>query len=195
MSFISRSSSSCLGFGANGPLPQRRQVSFADVGKALRLLAVAFATVTLAACAQSSLMTDKAGSLVSNRQSSLESRTKVSSVGNRRVAFFAHRHASPASRRQPPEPQTTSHGIASSYAEDSETASGERFDAGELTAAHRTLPFGTRVRVTNHSNGRSVVVTINDRGPFVHGRVIDVTPAAAHVLGMSGLAPVTVERE
>jgi rare lipoprotein A len=195
MSFISRNSSSCLGLGANGPLPQRRQVSFADLAKALRLVAVAFATVALAACAQSSLMTDKAGSLVSNRQASLESRTKVSSVSNRRVAFFAHRHASPASREKAPEPQTTSHGIASSYAEDSETASGERFDAGELTAAHRTLPFGTRVRVTNHSNGRSVVVTINDRGPFVHGRIIDVTPAAAHVLGMSGLAPVTVERE
>ena len=64
-----------------------------------------------------------------------------------------------------------------------------------LTAAHRDLPFGTRVRVTNHSNGRSVVVTINDRGPFVRGRIIDVTPAAARALGMSGLASVTVERE
>jgi rare lipoprotein A len=51
------------------------------------------------------------------------------------------------------------------------------------------------VRVTNHSNGRSVVVTINDRGPFVSGRIIDVTPAAARALGMSGLAPVTIQRE
>ena len=67
--------------------------------------------------------------------------------------------------------------------------------AGEFTAAHRSLPFGTRVRVTNHSNGRSVVVTINDRGPFVSGRIIDVTPAAARLLGMSGVAPVTIERE
>jgi rare lipoprotein A len=63
------------------------------------------------------------------------------------------------------------------------------------TAAHRSLPFGSRVRVTNRSNGRSVIVTINDRGPFVRSRIIDVTPAAAHALGMSGLAPVTVERE
>jgi rare lipoprotein A len=61
-----------------------------------------------------------------------------------------------------------------------------------LTAAHRSLPFGTLVRVTNQRSGRSVVVRINDRGPFVRGRVIDVTPAAAHALGFSGLAPVTL---
>jgi len=62
-----------------------------------------------------------------------------------------------------------------------------------MTAAHRSLPFGTMVRVTNRSTGRSVVVRINDRGPFVRGRVIDVTPAAAHALGFSGLARVTLE--
>jgi rare lipoprotein A len=61
-----------------------------------------------------------------------------------------------------------------------------------MTAAHRSLPFGTKVRVTNKRNGRSVVVRINDRGPFVRGRVIDVTPAAASALGFSGLAPVHV---
>ena len=63
------------------------------------------------------------------------------------------------------------------------TASGERFDSTALTAAHRTLPFGTRVRVQNLDNGRSVVVRINDRGPFIRGRVIDVTRAAAGQLG------------
>lgn len=62
-----------------------------------------------------------------------------------------------------------------------------------MTAAHRTLPIGTFVRVTNRRSGRSVVVRINDRGPFVRGRIIDVTPAAAHVLGFSGLAPVTLD--
>ena len=72
------------------------------------------------------------------------------------------------------------------------TASGERVSVRALTAAHKTLPFGTRVRVTNRRNGRSVVVRINDRGPFVRGRVIDLTPAGAHALGFSGLAPVTV---
>lgn len=72
------------------------------------------------------------------------------------------------------------------------TASGERANPNELTAAHRTLPFGTMVTVTNTKNGRSVTVRINDRGPFVHGRVIDLMPAAAQQLGFSGLAPVVV---
>ena len=72
------------------------------------------------------------------------------------------------------------------------TASGERFSPEKLTAAHRTLPFGTMVRVTNLRNGRIVVVRINDRGPFDKGRVIDITPAAAKELHFSGLAPVTL---
>lgn len=83
-------------------------------------------------------------------------------------------------------------GIASVYSE-GRTASGETVRASSMTAAHRTLPFGTLVRVTNRRSGRSVVVRINDRGPFVRGRVIDVTPAAARVLGFSGLAPVTLD--
>jgi rare lipoprotein A len=85
-------------------------------------------------------------------------------------------------------------GIASVYAySGSKTASGERVNPGRLTAAHRTLAFGTRVRVTNRRNGRSVTVRINDRGPFVRGRVIDITPAGASALGFSGLAPVKLE--
>lgn len=84
-------------------------------------------------------------------------------------------------------------GVASIYAYNgSKTASGERASPGGMTAAHRTLPFGTRVRVTNHRNGKSVTVRINDRGPFVRGRVIDVTPAAAQALAFSGLAPVSL---
>jgi len=62
-----------------------------------------------------------------------------------------------------------------------------------LTAAHRTLPFGTRVRVTHKNSGKSVIVTITDRGPFVRGRIIDLTPAAARLLGISGLAPVVLQ--
>jgi Lytic transglycolase len=69
---------------------------------------------------------------------------------------------------------------------------GQKLTPETLTAAHRTLPFGTKVKVTNKSNGRFVVVTINDRGPFVRGRIIDVSPAAARVLGFSGLTQVTV---
>ena len=74
------------------------------------------------------------------------------------------------------------------------TASGERMNPSALTAAHRSLPFGTRVRVTNKKNGRSVVVRISDRGPFVRGRVIDLSPAAARAIGFAGLAPVVLAR-
>ncbi len=74
------------------------------------------------------------------------------------------------------------------------TASGQRFNQNAMTAAHRTLPFGTRVRVTNHGTGRSVVVTINDRGPFHGGRVIDLSKASAAAIGMGGTARVTLER-
>ncbi len=85
-------------------------------------------------------------------------------------------------------------GVASVYAYGGgRTASGEHASPGAMTAAHRTLPFGTMVRVTNRSSGRSVVVRINDRGPFVHGRIIDLTPAAARALGFSGLANVSVD--
>lgn len=85
-------------------------------------------------------------------------------------------------------------GVASIYAySGAKTANGERASPHGLTAAHRTLPFGAKVRVTNLRNGRSAVVRINDRGPFVRGRVIDVTPAAAHALGFSGLAPVKLD--
>ena len=85
-------------------------------------------------------------------------------------------------------------GIASIYAYAGEkTANGERANPSGLTAAHKTLPFGTRVRVVNKRNGKSVVVRINDRGPFVRGRIIDLTPAGARALGFNGLAPVSLE--
>lgn len=74
------------------------------------------------------------------------------------------------------------------------TASGERFDTGAFTAAHRSLPFGTRLRVTDSRTRRSVVVRINDRGPFVGGRVIDLSPASARAIGMHGTDRVTLAR-
>ena len=92
----------------------------------------------------------------------------------------------------------THSGLASVYASKADgyagrrSASGERVSSGAMTAAHKTLPFGTMVRVTNTRNSRSVVVRINDRGPFVRGRVIDLTPAGARAIGMSGLAPVSL---
>jgi rare lipoprotein A len=82
-------------------------------------------------------------------------------------------------------------GIASVYS-DQRTASGERMRPDTMTAAHRTLPFGTQVTVFNRHNGRSAVVRINDRGPFVRGRVIDLSPAAARALGIDGLASVSL---
>jgi rare lipoprotein A len=75
------------------------------------------------------------------------------------------------------------------------TANGEIFNMNALTAAHRTLPLGTRVKVTNLENGRAVVVRLNDRGPYIDGRIIDLSRKAAEVLGMAekGLAQVSVE--
>jgi rare lipoprotein A len=96
------------------------------------------------------------------------------------------------------EPTHTLQGVASWYGYPHHgrlTASGRRFDMYELTAAHRTLPFGTRLRVTNLSDGRSVIVTINDRGPFVNNRVIDLSYAAAREIGMIVLGTVPVQLE
>lgn len=88
-------------------------------------------------------------------------------------------------------------GIASMYATSlvgHHTASGQVFDSKRLTAAHRSLPFGTAVEVTNKKNGRKVIVTVNDRGPHLKGRIIDLSPAAASELGMkrAGLAQVEI---
>ena len=93
-------------------------------------------------------------------------------------------------------PGETETGQASWYGADQgrQTASGERFDPDALTAAHRHLPFGTVVRVTNQLNGKSVDVRINDRGPWRHGRILDLSSAAADILDMkrAGTVPVTL---
>ena len=82
-------------------------------------------------------------------------------------------------------------GVASVY-HDPITANGEHMNPNAMTAAHKSLPLGSRVTVHNKSNGRSVTVRINDRGPYVTGRVIDLSPGAARVIGMNGLAPVSL---
>jgi peptidoglycan lytic transglycosylase len=88
-------------------------------------------------------------------------------------------------------------GVASTYGKDggNRVGCGGELDEGALAAAHKNLPCGTRLRVMNKINGKSVVVTINDRGPFVPGRIIDLTPAAARAIGMSGLARVSLHRD
>ena len=86
-------------------------------------------------------------------------------------------------------------GIASYYSYPGRTANGERYDPKQLTAAHRTLPFGTKLQVTNVNSGRSVVVRVNDRGPFIRGRIVDLSVSAARALGMmsAGVVRVSVQ--
>jgi rare lipoprotein A len=192
MMSISLRNLSWLGFDPIRIIHLRRSGSGSRRGHAFEFLGLCLMAVMLAACAQTSIPTRNLTSSATSHQAWSESHNRTSFVSRAKGAGFAREQA-PADRR--PKEQGASVGLASFYGEGSETASGERFNADGLTAAHRTLPFGTRVRVTNHSNGRSVVVTINDRGPFVSGRIIDVTPAAARALRMSGVAPVTIERE
>jgi len=100
-----------------------------------------------------------------------------------------------ACHAEPKQPTNVYRGYASWYGESQMTASGERFNKHAMTAAHRSLPLGTHVRVTNTKNGKSVVVRINDRGPYGKGRIIDLSEAAAKQLDMidAGVVPVRCE--
>jgi len=150
-----------------------------------RLLLAAVAAASLAACAQSPVGRQKAD-LGTSRQAVVERPHRVAAL-----------HPRPISRARIPDDnakQASSHGVASFYS-DTETASGEKFDKNELTAAHPSLPFGTKLRVTDVSSGRFVTVRVNDRGPFVPGRVVDISPSAAEALGMvdKGVANVRLD--
>lgn len=149
----------------------------------VRLLTIALAGALLAACAQSSVVSRNSEGPVSRRQASLPHDQSTSPVTRRRVASTRH-HTPFAPRKHAAEKPGASQGLASFYSEGTQTASGEKFDANQLTAAHPTLPFGTRLRVTNVANGQSVTVRVNDRGPYVPGRVVDVSYSAAETLGM-----------
>ena len=126
---------------------------------------------------QSSVVTRKTETRAVSRQVPPEEKRETSIV--RRLAA-TKKHTPFASNKNAAETPVASHGVASFYRTGVLTASGEKFDARELTAAHRTLPFGTRLRVTNVATGQSVTVRINDRGPFVPGRVVDVSHSAAN---------------
>lgn len=158
--------------------------SLAGFRNVVRLFAVALIAATLAACAQSSVLTNKSELHAAGRQALLEDNQKASEVLDRRVAVRTKRHSPFAREKLEAKTQKASYGLASFYADDEQTASGEKFDPHQFTAAHRTLPFGTRVRVTNVATGRSVTVRVNDRGPFVSGRVVDVSYSAAETLGL-----------
>ena len=161
--------------------------------RVIRWLAVSAAAASLAACAQSSVVSQKS-ELRASRVASLDHDRTASPMIRKRVAAV-RRHARLASRRDAGDIKTASHGVASFYTEGTKTASGERFNTMEMTAAHPTLPFGTKLRVTNTHTGRSVTVRVNDRGPYVPGRVVDVSYAAAESLGMvgRGVAPVKLD--
>jgi rare lipoprotein A len=152
-----------------------------------KLAAIVAASVTLAACGQSPFRAQHSDLRSSTtRQASIEQPRRPVAT-----AFVVRRH--PAA--EPGEAKGKLNGMASFYSEGSKTASGEKFDPNELTAAHPTLPFGTKLRVTNTSTGRSVTVRVNDRGPYVPGRVVDVSYSAAQELGMvgRGVAPVKLD--
>jgi rare lipoprotein A len=165
--------------------PDASAVLAARAGNIVRLFCVAFGAALLAACAQSSVVTKNSGFVGSSRQASLERNPAAQFATNRRVAS-ARKHTPFARHDHAAATQTASQGVASFYTEGTQTASGEKFNTHELTAAHPTLPFGTRLRVTNVASGRSVTVRVNDRGPYVPGRVVDVSYSAADALGMVG---------
>ena len=159
--------------------------SSASLWKAGQLLAVALMAAALAACAQSPAVTNKSELLSAGRQVSLKDKRNASLATNKRVAATTKVH-SPMAADKHDETKVTSYGVASFYSEGTQTASGEHFNPNALTAAHPNMPFGTKLRVTDVATGRSVVVRVNDRGPFVPGRDVDVSYSAAATLGIIG---------
>jgi len=147
-------------------------------------IVIILGAASLAGCVQTHVAANKSEMVSPTRQASQQT-SRTASLVHRRVAA-TRKHTPIASNKKPAATETASHGIASYYWQGTKTASGEKFNTNDLTAAHPTLPFGTRLRVTNVSSGQSVTVRVNDRGPFVHGRVVDVSYAAAEELGMVG---------
>jgi rare lipoprotein A len=158
-----------------------------------RCFVLVFAAASLAACAQTS-MTRQSALQGATRQAALEPSREVRSAPVRRVSIV-RRHNPFPSHKEATTGGVRPYGVASFYSEGSKTANGETFDPHELTAAHRSLPFGTKLRVTNVSTGQSVTVRVNDRGPFIPGRDVDVSHSAAEALGIvdDGVAKVRMD--
>jgi rare lipoprotein A len=183
MSSMGCTTTSCVDVRADRTQFEAPLIPAARAGRFIRLLAVTLAAASLAACAQSSVVTQKS-ELRASRQASLDQDRTTSSMMKRRVA--AVRKYTRVASRKDAGVKTASHGVASFYTEGTKTASGEKFNTMEMTAAHPTLPFGTKLRVTNVASGQSVTVRVNDRGPYIRGRVVDVSYSAADALGMVG---------
>jgi peptidoglycan lytic transglycosylase len=160
-----------------------RRVVVAGRSNFVRVLGLALAA-TLVACTQSNVA-NRQSFAPSSRQASLEREREAPRVS------VVRRREGPSGNTFVSKPASV--GLASYYSEGKSTASGEKFDANELTAAHPTLPFGTRLRVTNTATGKSVTVRVNDRGPYVRGRVVDVSYSAAQALGMVGSGTANVK--
>ncbi|RXH38286.1 septal ring lytic transglycosylase RlpA family protein [Bradyrhizobium zhanjiangense] len=153
----------------------RAETARISLATSCRLLLTIAGAASLAACAQSPVGRQKADLAATGRQAAVERPHRVAALHPRPIS---RSRASGGDAKQ-----AASRGVASFYS-DTETASGEKFDKNELTAAHPTLPFGTKLRVTDTSSGRFVTVRVNDRGPYVRGRVVDISPSAAEALGM-----------
>lgn len=152
--------------------------------RVVRLCVLALGAAALGGCVQTTAVGSKS-ELRHNREAALERDRSTSSAPKRRVTS-AKKHTPFVSHRPAAGTKTASQGIASFYTEGTKTASGEKFNTHDLTAAHPTLPFGTRLRVTNVTTGQAVTVRVNDRGPYVQGRIVDVSYSAADALGMVG---------
>ena len=169
-------------------------VSAADWRDVVRWSALAVGAVSLGACAQSSVVNRTSELHTASRQAALEPTYEPRSTPVRRVRV-ARKHDPFPSHKTAEESKVKSYGVASFYSGGAKTANGESFNPNELTAAHRTLPFGTRLRVTNVATGQSVTVRVNDRGPFVPGRIVDISYSAAQTLGIvdRGIAKVKLD--
>jgi rare lipoprotein A len=184
MTFIDSAVVSCVDLKASHTRFDTSFVSFVHVPRVAKLVAVVLGAAALAGCAQSSVVSRQSAAFTASRPAVPQRERTARSMINRRVAVA---HAASVSRdHNATEAKPASQGLASFYTEGQLTANGEKFDTNELTAAHPTLPFGTRLRVTNVTNGQSVTVRINDRGPYVPGRIVDVSYSAARTLGMVG---------
>ena len=186
----------------------RLDVSWFGLRQIALLGAVAVTAAALASCAQSPVRTSRSYQAAQSRQAWLptiekrhrgvvattESVTHGASIGQAWSPTVERRHrADPITTGSLP--PGASVGVASFYTEGARTANGERLNPNALTAAHPSLPFGTRLRITSVASGRSVVVRVNDRGPFIKGRAVDVSYSAAKELGMTdrGVAKVKME--